>query len=87
MLRFWEREDFPEAWLVRATSSIKACKPAFWCTVTIFHCGRREGRMHALSLLRGAYEPSKVVTLGPKSSQSRTNSFLGGTLTLRQWEN
>ena len=39
MLRFWEREDFPEAWLVRATSSIKACKPAFWCTVTLFLSG------------------------------------------------
>ena len=27
MLRFWRREDFPEARLLRATSSIKACKP------------------------------------------------------------
>ena len=42
--------------------------------------GRREGRKHALSLLRSAYELSKVVTLGPESSQSRTASFLGGTL-------
>ena len=32
-----------------------------------------------------AYELSKVVTLGPESSQSRTFSFLGGTLTLRHW--
>ena len=28
---------------------------------------------------------SKVLTLGPESSQSRTVSFLGRTLTLRQW--
>ena len=47
--------------------------------------GRREERKHALSLLRGAYEKNQVVTLGPKSSQSRTASFLGRTLTLRQW--
>ena len=47
--------------------------------------GRREGRKHALSLLRGAYELSKVVTLGLESSQSRTVSFLGRTQTLRQW--
>ena len=47
--------------------------------------GRREGRKYVLSLLRGAYELSKVVTLGPESSQFRTVSFLGGTLTLRQW--
>ena len=50
-----------------------------------FIVGRQEGRMHALSLLRGAYELSKVVTLGPESSQSQTASFLGRTLTLRQW--
>ena len=50
-----------------------------------FIVGRREGRKHALSLLRGAHELSKVVTLGPESSQSRTVSFLGRTLTLRQW--
>ena len=47
--------------------------------------GRRKGRKHVLSLLRGAYELSKVVTVGPESSQSRTVSFLGRTLTLRQW--
>ena len=47
--------------------------------------GRQDGRKHALSLLRGAYELSKVVTLGPESSQSQTASFLGRTLTLRQW--
>ena len=41
--------------------------------------------MHALSLLRGAYELSKVVTLGRESSQSQTASFLGRTLTLREW--
>ena len=40
-----------------------------------FIVGRREERMRALSLLRGAYELSKVVTLGPESSQSRTVSF------------
>ena len=39
--------------------------------------GPREVRKHALGLLRGAYELSKVVTLGPESSQSRTVSFLG----------
>ena len=38
---------------------------------------RREGRKHVLSLLRGAHELSKVVTLGPESSQPRTVSFLG----------
>ena len=47
--------------------------------------GRQVVRRHALSLLRGAYELSKVVTLGPKSSQSQTASFLGRTPTLRQW--
>ena len=36
MLRFWRREDSPEAWLLRVTSSTKACKPTFWCMVTIF---------------------------------------------------
>ena len=50
-----------------------------------FIVGRQEGRKHALSLLRGAYELSKVVTLGPESSQSQTGSFLGRTPTLRQW--
>ena len=42
-------------------------------------------RKHALNLLRRAYELSKVVSLGPESSQSRTISFLGRTLELRQW--
>ena len=51
-----------------------------------FMVGRREGRKHALSLLRGAHELSTVVTLGPESSQSRAVSFLGRTLTLRQQE-
>ena len=46
---------------------------------------RQEGQKHALSLLRGAYKLSKVVTRGPESSQSQTASFLGRTLTLRQW--
>ena len=50
-----------------------------------FIVGRQEGRKHALSLLRGAYGLSKVVTLGPESSQSQTASFLGRTLTMRQW--
>ena len=36
--------------------------------------GRRQGR-----------KLSKVVTLGHESSQSRTISFLGRTLALRQW--
>ena len=39
--------------------------------------GRQEGRKHALGLLRGACELSKVATLGPESSQSQTASFLG----------
>ena len=30
-----------------------------------FIVGRQEGREYALSLLRGAYELGKVVTLGP----------------------
>ena len=47
--------------------------------------GRQEVRKHALSLLRGAYELGKVVSLGPELSESRTVSFLGRTLTLRQW--
>ena len=38
-----------------------------------------------LGLLRSAHELSKVVTLGLELSQSRTVSFLGRTLTLRQW--
>ena len=42
-------------------------------------------RSKLLSLLRGADELRKVVTLGPGSSQSRTASFLGRALTLRQW--
>ena len=50
-----------------------------------FKVGRQEGRKHALSLLRGACELSTVETLSPKSSQSQTASFLGMTLTLRQW--
>ena len=36
MLRFWRREDFPEAWLLRATSSTQTCQLTFWCTVKIF---------------------------------------------------
>ena len=83
-LKFWRMEDF-----------LEAC-----CFCAIFHkdletyilvhgdeffiVGRQEGRKHALSLLRDAYELSKVVTLGPESWQSRTASFLGRTLTLRQ---
>ena len=50
-----------------------------------FMVGRQEGRKHALSLQRGACELSTVETLGPESSQSQTASFLGRTLTLRQW--
>ena len=50
-----------------------------------FIVGRQKGRKHALSLLRGACELSKVVTLSHGSSQSRTASLLGRMLTLRQW--
>ena len=64
----------------------RTCKPSFWCTVTNFSkWADSEGRKHALRLLRRACELSKVVTLGSESSQSRTVSFLGRTLTLRQW--
>ena len=52
MLRFWRWEDFPEESLLRAISSIKACKHTFWCMVWA-----------AESLVRGAYELGKVVTL------------------------
>ena len=66
--------------------STKTWRRTFWYTAMIFfRVGREEGREHALSLLRGAYELSKVVTLGPESSQSQAASFLGRTLTLRQW--
>ena len=34
--RSWRREDFPEARLLRATSSMKACRPTSWCMVTSF---------------------------------------------------
>ena len=50
-----------------------------------FIVGRQEGREHVLRLLRSAYELSKVVTLGPGPSQSRTATILGRTLTLRRW--
>ena len=84
-LKFGRLEGFPEAWHPRIISSTRTWRLTFWCTVMIFHLGRQEGRECALCLLRGAYELSKVVTLGPGSSQSRTASFLGRTLTLRQW--
>ena len=50
-----------------------------------FMVDRRVGRKHALSLLRGAHDLSKVATLGPESSKSRTISFVGRSRTLRQW--
>ena len=79
--RFCRREGSPEAWLLRAISSIKVCKTYILVHGDhFFTVGRREERKHALSLLRSAYELSKVVTLGPESSQSRTESFLGRTL-------
>ena len=46
-----------------------------------FKVGRRDGRKHALSLLRGAHELSKVVTLGLESSQSRTDIAPGESST------
>ena len=85
MLRFWRREDFPEAWPSPCHFFHKGFK-----TYILVHgddffiVGRRKGRKHVLSLLRCAHELSKVVTLGLESSQSRTVSFLGRTLTLRQ---
>ena len=66
---------FPQTWRL-----------TFWCTAMTFSIvGGQEERKHALSLLRGANELGKVVTLGPVSSQSQTASFMGRTLTLRQW--
>ena len=86
ILRSWRREDFPEAWLLRATSSHRGLQTYILVHGDdFFTVGRREGRKHTLSLLRGANELCKVVTLAPESSQSRTVSFLGRTLTLRQW--
>ena len=61
----WEAGGFPEVRL-RATSSTKACtRTSLMRGADFFIVGRRERRKHALSLLRGAYELSKVVTLGP----------------------
>ena len=51
----------------------------------LFIVSRHEGRKHALNLLRGGDELSKVETLGPGSSQSHTVSFFGKTVTLRRW--
>ena len=86
MLTFWRQEDFPEARLLRATSSIKGLQTYILVYADdFFMAGRREERKHALGLLRGACELSNVMTLDPGSSQSRTASFLVRTLTLRQW--
>ena len=78
MLRFWRREDFPEAWLLRATSSTKSCKPSILVQGDdFFIVGRREGRKHALSLLRGAYQLSKSCNSGPRVVQVTDNQLLG----------
>ena len=74
--RSCEKENFPEARLLR---DILAHGDEFFIVC------RCEERQHTLSLLQGAYELSKVVTLGPESSHSRTVSLLGRTWTLRQW--
>ena len=85
-LKSWRLEGFPEAWRLRVFFSTKDLDTYILVHGDdFFKVGRQEGRKHALSLLRGAYELSKVVTLGPESSQSQTASFLGRTLTLRQW--
>ena len=85
-LKFWWLEDAPVAWRLRATSSTKTWKRTFWYTAMIFFIvGRQKGREHVLRLLRSACELSKVVTLGPGPSKSRTATILGRTLTLRQW--
>ena len=81
-----EAGGFSEAWHLRVNFSTKTWRRTFWCTVMISSLWVDRKRKHALSLLRGAYELSKVVTLGPELSQSRTVSFLGRTLTLRQWK-
>ena len=80
------KEDSPEAWRLRVTSSTKTWRRTFWYTAMIsFIGGRQEGREPVLRLLRSAHELSKVVTPGPGPSQSRTATILGRTLTLRQW--
>ena len=84
-LKSWRLEDFPEAWRLRAlffTQDLETCILVHGDD--FFIVGRQE-RKHALSLLRSAYELSKVVTFGPESSLSHTASFLSRTLTLRQW--
>ena len=75
-LKFWRLEGFPEAWHLQTYILMHGHD--------FFIVGRQEVRKHALSLLRVACELSKVLTLGSRS-QSRIASFLGGTLTLRQW--
>ena len=67
MPTFWRREGFPEAWHLRATSSIKACKTTFWCTVmSFFMVGRQEGREYALSLLRRCIRAGQSCNSGPR---------------------
>ena len=85
-LKSWRLEGFPEAWHLRAIFFHKDLETYILVHGNdFFIVGRQEGRKHALSLRLGADELSKVVTLGPESSQSQTASFLGRTLTLRQW--
>ena len=86
-LKFWSLEDFPEAWHLRVISSTRTWRRTFWCMVTIFSLwADSEGRKHALGLLRRCIRTEQSgATLGPGPSKSRTASFLGRTLTLRQW--
>ena len=65
-LKCWRLEDFPEARRLRAISSAKTWRPTFSCTGMFFSWWvEHKGRRHARSLLRGACELSKVVTLTP----------------------
>ena len=85
-LKCWRLEDFPEARRPRAIFHQDLQIHILVHGDDFFIVGRREWRKHTQSLLRGAHELSRVVTLGPlgpESSQSRTASFLGRTLTLR----
>ena len=81
----WRKEDAPEAWRLRVTSSTKTWRRTFWYTAMTFSLLVDRRSVHVLRLLRSAYELSKVVTLGPGPSQSRTATILGRTLTSRQW--
>ena len=78
--RSWRRADFPEAWLLRATSSTEACEPSSWCTVTIFsqpadaRCGR-----HPLSML-WCIRAEQCRNFGPQVVTIWDSQFLGNNI-------